>query len=85
MIIEALMMNKEGVVANYLAGEYRLDYTKYDAVYGINGPDQIHAVIKETLSSKKPYKNKKRLLEDELFMMDGHSAERAAQAIHSIL
>ena len=35
VILEALMMNKECVVANYLAGESCLDYDRYNAIYSI--------------------------------------------------
>ena len=85
MIIEALMMNKEGIAIDYLAGEQKLDYNEYDAVYSIESRDQIYDVIKNALTIKKPYENKKRLLEDELYNLDGKSAERTAKAIQALL
>jgi len=85
MIIEALMMSKEGIVVDYLAGEQKLDYNKYDAVYSIESRDQIYDVIKDALTSKKPYENKKHLLEDELYKLDGRSAKRTAKAIQALL
>jgi len=85
MIIEALLLDKEGITVDYLAGEQRLHYSKYDAVYAIEDSDQISQVISNALHKKKPYVNKKRLLEDELFELDGKAAERIAQLIQSSL
>ena len=41
VILEALMMNKECVVVNYLAGESRLEYAKYDAIHSIESEHEM--------------------------------------------
>lgn len=81
VILEALMMNKECVTVNYLAGESILDYQEYDAVYSIDSENQIFDVIKATIESPKNQHNKKKLLEDEVFKLDGQAGHRAAAII----
>ena len=85
MIIEALLLDKEGITVDYLAGEQRLDYGKYDAVYTIEDQQKISDVIAEALQTKKSPANKKHLLEDELFKLDGNASERVAHLIQSSL
>jgi UDP-N-acetylglucosamine 2-epimerase len=85
MIIEALLMDKEGIAVDYLAGEQRLNYSAYGAVHTIDHPNQISDVINIVLKDKKPYTNKRRLLEEELFKLDGKAASRIAEIIQSSL
>ena len=85
VILEALMMNKECVVTNYLAGESRLDYDQYNAIYSIKSENEIYNVLKNSMLSKKSYQNKKTLLEDELYRLDGKAGERSARFIESMI
>ena len=85
IILEALMMDKECVVANYLAGESRLEYGHYDAINSIESEDEIYDVIKNSILSKKSYKNKKCLLDDELYKLDGKASQRTARFIESMI
>jgi hypothetical protein len=85
VILDALMMNKECIVANYLAGESRLEYAQYDAIHMIENEDDIYDVIKRSISSRKSYENKKRLLNDELYSLDGKSGDRAAGCIEAMI
>jgi hypothetical protein len=85
VILEALMMNKECVIVNYLAGESRLDYNEYDAVCTIDSDKDIFDVIKNTSLYRKQRSNKEKLLEDELFKLDGHSGYRSAEIIENLI
>lgn len=85
IILEALMMDKECVVANYLAGESRLEYGHYDAINSIETEDEIYDVIKNSMLSKKNYKNKKRLLDDELYKLDGKASQRTARFLERVI
>jgi hypothetical protein len=85
MVLEALMMNKECVVAEYLAGTSCLEYESYDAVHVIKNELDIKEIFKNSLTSKKPVENKKKLLNDELYLLDGMASQRAAQAIESMI
>ena len=85
VILEALMMNKECIIANYLAGEARLDYSEYDAVHCIEREEEIYNGIEKSLSSRKRFESKKRLLEDELYKLDGQSGLRAAKFIEGMM
>jgi len=85
MILDALIMDKECVVANYLAGESRLEYGQYDAIHCIENESEIEEVIKNSMINKKSYQNKKRLLEDELYKLDGKASLRAAKLIESMI
>ena len=79
------MMDKECLIANYMAGEGRLDYERYDAVFTINSENEISSVIKKSMIQKKTYRNKQRLLEDELYKLDGKSGERTSDFIDQII
>ena len=81
IVLEALMMDKECVVGSYLAGESRLEYGKYDAIHSIESEEEIYDVMKKAILSKKSYENKHRLLEDELYRLDGKAGQRAASFI----
>ena len=85
IILDALLMDKECIVANYLAGESRLEYGQYDAINCIESEDEIEDVIKKTMAFRKNYGNKEHLLEDELYKLDGKAGLRAAQAIESMI
>jgi CDP-glycerol glycerophosphotransferase (TagB/SpsB family) len=85
VILDALMMDRECVLATYLAGESRMDYDAYDAIYSIEGEGQIDEMIQRSMIDKRSYRNKRRLLEDELYLLDGKAGERAAKAIVSMI
>jgi len=85
IILEALMMDKECIAANYLAGRRRFDYDSYDAVYSIESEEEIYDVLKDSMLFKKSYENKKRLLEDELYKLDGKAGVRTAEIIESMI
>jgi len=85
VILEALMMDKECVVASYLAGESRLQYDEYDALHSIESQKDIYNAMKTAMMFKKSWDNKKRLLEDELYKLDGKAGERAANLIECMI
>lgn len=85
VILDALMLNKECIIASYLAGESRLEYDAYDATFSIKNENEIHDVIKMSLLSKKSYQNKKRLLEDELYKLDGQASKRVVNFIERMI
>lgn len=85
VVLDALLLDKECIVADYLAGESRLDYGKYDAVHTIEKEEQVLDRMKDSLFVKKSYQNKQRLLEDELYKLDGQAGMRAARIIESMI
>lgn len=85
VVLDALIMDRECIVANYLAGESKMEYGQYDAVYSVDSEEDLEEVIAESYRNKKPFENKKKLLEDELHLLDGNAGQRAAKAILSIL
>lgn len=85
IVWEGLMMNKECILASYLAGTRRLDYDSYDAIHTIEYEEEIHEVMKKSMLSKKRYENKKRLLEDEIYKLDGKAGYRTARFIESMI
>lgn len=78
VILEALMLKKDCIVVDYLAGESKLNYGSYDAVYSIANENEIDQVIKKSINKRKSKENKLRLLLDELYKLDGCSGKRAA-------
>jgi hypothetical protein len=85
VILEALMMDRECIITNYLAGEGRLDYESYDAVFSVNNENELYKTMKISLSQKKYPVKKKKLLEDELYELDGNAALRASDFILSLI
>ena len=85
VVLEALMMNKECIIASYLAGESRLEYNRYNAIFSIEREDDIYDTIRQSSLVKKSYEDKRRLLEDELYKLDGRSGWRAARLIESLI
>jgi hypothetical protein len=85
IILDALLMDKECIVANYLAGESRLEYGQYDAINCIESEEEIEDVLKKTMAFRKSYVNKKHLLEDELYKLDGKACLRTAKVIESMI
>jgi hypothetical protein len=85
IVLEALMLDKECIVANYIAGRRRFDYDQYDALFSINQDAELDRVVGMCIERKKPWANKKRLLEDEIFSLDGNSALRTAMFIEARL
>jgi hypothetical protein len=83
VILDALMMNKKCVVVDYLAGESQLKYDLYDAVFQISKKEEIENVLKQAMKEDKNQSNKRRLLEDELYILDGQSNKRVADFITS--
>ena len=84
VILEALMMDKEGIAVHYLAGEQNLrHYDKYGAIFPIQNEGEVSAVIQESMKCGKEKENKKKLLEDELYKLDGKASKRAAEIIQS--
>ena len=85
VILEALMMDKECVIGNYLAGESRLEYGLYDAVHTVENEEELFSIMKKAILSKKNYESKQRLLEDELYKLDGQAGKRAVRFIEEII
>jgi hypothetical protein len=83
VILDALLMDKKCVVVDYLAGLSKLGYQSYNAVFTIKDEHEIEKVLLEALKSDKPLENKIRLLEDELFKLDGLSGKRVADFLES--
>ncbi len=84
IVLEALIMNKECIVINYLSGRLKLAYDAYDAMHSVHSPEQLYNVMEKAKYRKTSQENKKRLLEDELFLLDGRAGERAARAIEAL-
>jgi len=84
VILEALMMDKEGIAVHYLAGEQNLrHYNKYEAIFPIQNEGEVSTIIQESMKCRKEMGNKKKLLEDELCKLDGKASKRAAEIIQS--
>jgi predicted glycosyltransferase len=81
VVLEALMLGKECIVASYLAGESRLDYTEFDALHTIENESEIFDKIECALFHKKSDEAKNKLLEAELYKLDGQAGYRAASEI----
>lgn len=85
IILEVLMLNKECLIATYLEGESFDDYIRYDAIHFINSEKEASDVIRKSAVVRKSYDNKMRLLEDELYKLDGCSGARAAEFIKGLI
>ncbi len=85
IVLEALMMDKECVAASYLAGKRRFEYDEYDAIFTIEKEEETMAVMEECLAKGKSRQNKQRLLEDELYRLDGRTVERTVRAIEGMI
>ncbi len=83
--LEALILDKECIAANYLSGDNRFEYNEYDAIYTIESEDQIFSVLKDSSQFKKSNKNKRKLLKDEMYKLDGYSSLRAADIIEKFI
>lgn len=84
IVLEALMLNKECLVADYLAGRRGFGYKGYDAVHIIQKEEEVAGAVRESVFHRKPYEKKKRLLEDELYRLDGKAGERSARIIEDL-
>ncbi len=84
IVLEALMLNKECVVADYLAGRRSFGYGSYDAVHVIEKEDGILEAMRQSVHERKPYEKKKHLLEDELYRLDGRAGRRSARIIETM-
>jgi UDP-N-acetylglucosamine 2-epimerase len=84
IVLEALMLNKECLVADYLAGRRSFGYKGYDAVHIIENEEEVAYAIRQSMFHRKPYEKKKRLLEDELYRLDGRAGERSARIIENL-
>jgi hypothetical protein len=84
-VLEALLMDKECILVNFLAGEAKLEYKDYNALYCIDDCSDIDSVLQLCINSKKPFQNKLKLLGDELHILDGSSSSRVAQTFESFL
>ena len=78
------MMGREGILASYLAGRERLEYEPYDAVFTIESEEGVFEVLRDSMFRKKDRENKRKLLEDELFSLDGHAGQRAAASLDEL-
>jgi len=86
VIIEALMMDKEGIAVHYLAGTQNLcHYDKFDAIHSINDISDVVDIIKMVMKQKKSYKNKKELLESEIYKLDGKASKRVANVVETAI
>ncbi len=85
IVLEALMMDKECIAASYLAGKRRFEYDAYDAMFTIEEEGNTLHTMKECLVRGKSAENKKRLLEDELYRLDGRAVERTTKEIERML
>lgn len=86
VVTEALILDREGIIIDYLAKkEQKLPYRKYNAVHYINSRKDIYKCIEESRIDKKPFENKKKLLEDMLHYIDGKAANRVAKEIMELL
>ena len=78
------MMDKEGIGVHYLSGNQNLcHYNRFNAIHVINNIKEIPDAIRDAIQFKKPYENKKRLLESEIFKLDGKASKRVSEVIES--
>jgi uncharacterized UPF0146 family protein len=85
IVLEALLMDKEFIAASYLAGRRRFNYDSYDAIHVIENESDINNIIKNSVVNKKYHKNKKSLLEDEIYKLDGQAVQRTIKIIESMV
>ena len=85
IVLEALMMDKECIAASYLAGRRRFDYDSYDAIHVIDNESAIYETIATSRLHGKKYENKRCLLEDEIYKLDGAASVRTVQIIEDML
>jgi UDP-N-acetylglucosamine 2-epimerase len=81
VVTEALIMNREGIVVDYLAGDFQLPFKGYSAVHHINNVEDVAPVLEKSIQKKIPFENKKKLLKDNIYSLDGKSAKRAVEII----
>ena len=84
VVTEALILDREGILVDYLAGGLKLPFGGYDAVHHINCPEDISSIISNSIKYKKAFQNKKNLLENNLYKLDGKAGERVAKCIESL-
>lgn len=85
VVLEALLLGKECITADYLAGEFKLSYEAYDAVHPIANEDDIEGALFDAVNNRKKPENKMNLLLDELYELDGKAGQRAAKLIEDSL
>ena len=85
IVLEALMMNRECIVASYLAGNSRFDYDEYDAIFTIEAPKEIPSLMRLSVTRPKTWESKSALLEDEIYSLDGKAAERTVHQMHRLI
>lgn len=85
MVTEALIMNREGIVVDYLAGDMRLSFDGYkiEPVHHINSIEQVFKVLEKSINDRIPFEYKKPYLEDNIFNLDGMSAKYASEHIEN--
>lgn len=85
IVTEALIMNREGIVVDYLAGDYRLSFDGYEIepVHHINSIEQVLNVLEKSINDRIPFEYKKPYLEDNIFNLDGISAKYASEQIEN--
>ncbi len=84
VVTEALIMDREGILVDYLAKGLKLPFGGYDAVHHINSLNEIEPILLNSLKHKKSFENKKNLLEKNLYLLDGKSSDRVATIIQNI-
>lgn len=78
VVLEALIFGKECVVLDYLAGKTSLGYGASGAVHLVEEASKLGEHLGEAVSNPTSPDAKRRLLEDELHLLDGRAAERVA-------
>ncbi len=79
VVLEALLLDKECVILEYLAGPASLGYEEYDAVHLVTEEGTLAEALVAATRSRKSPENKRRLLMDELCCLDGKASQRAAR------
>ncbi len=86
MVTEALIMNREGIVVDYLAGDYKLSFDRYEIspVHHINSIKQVFNVLEKSINDRIQFEHKKPYLKDNIFNLDGISSGFASEKIENL-
>lgn len=85
VITEALILDREGILVDYLAKGLKLPFSGYDAVFHIKQLNDLKKILNESLTGQKTFENKRKLLEDNLYLLDGKASERVAKIIEDCI
>jgi glycosyltransferase involved in cell wall biosynthesis len=86
--LEAMMRGRPVITVNYLPTTWYLDYARFGAVLSVDRPSGLEGAIRTALFEEETrsrlVQNAEAVLREELFLLDGKSAERIADLLEKV-